>query len=350
MLGPGINEAGRRSGDARAERDLMRADRLLSIMLLLHARRRMTAADLAEELTVSERTIYRDLDALSVAGIPVYTQPGTGGGIFLDEHYRISLTGLSRGELHSLFVASGSGPLADLGLAQPAEQSLLKLLAALPTIHRAEVERLRARIYIDPANWMQTPQALPHLVLLQQAVWEDRVIRFCYQQRSSQRVMRTVAALGLVAKANLWYCIGRKDDGDLRVYRASRMSDVTLTGAFFERPDEFDLPAYWAEACARFEAEMQSYVQTYPVVMRVHRDLLWYFEDFRPDRFTILDPPDADGWARLQIDFPSHGDAQMHALGLGTSVHVETPPELARWVVAQARALVQRAAASGSEG
>src|SRR5690554_4763928 len=159
----------------------MRADRLISLMLLLHARGRMTARRLAEHLEVSERTIYRDIDALSAAGVPVYVQPGVNGGIFLDEHYRISLTGLTQSEVRALFVGNHARPLADLGLSQAVEDTLLKLFAALPTAHQAEVERLRSRFYIDPANWFQTAESSALLPVLQQAVWEDRALNICYQ-------------------------------------------------------------------------------------------------------------------------------------------------------------------------
>src|SRR5262245_53049166 len=137
----------------------MRADRLISLMLLLNARGRMTAQTLANQLEVSERTIYRDVDALGAAGIPIYVQPGVNGGVFLDENYRISLTGLTRAEVQALFVSSNARPLAALGLDSAVEATLLKLFAALPSAHQMEVERLRSRFYIDPANWFQVVEA-----------------------------------------------------------------------------------------------------------------------------------------------------------------------------------------------
>src|SRR5689334_12127743 len=151
---------------------LMRADRLLSLMLLLHARGRMTAQQLADQLEVSERTIYRDIEALCTAGIPLYTQSGTSGGVFLEESYRVSLTGLSRAQVQSLFISGEARPLGDLGLGKALDDTLLKLFAALPSIHRDEVKRLRQRFYIDPANWFQIVEATSFFPALQQAVWE----------------------------------------------------------------------------------------------------------------------------------------------------------------------------------
>lgn len=232
----------------------MRADRLLSLMLLLQTKGRQTALDLSEQLEVSLRTIYRDLDALSGAGIPVYTQSGPNGGVFLDEHYRVSLNGLSREDVQALFLISEAGPLKDIGLGK--SDTLLKLFAALPSVHRDEVERLRQRLYIDPANWFQMPETLPFLPLLQRAVWEDRLVRICYQPVEGGRIDRMVEAYGLVAKANIWYLIGKKTEtGEFRNFRIKRLGDVDLCEARFKRDAAFDLGKYWAESCAAYERD-----------------------------------------------------------------------------------------------
>ena len=149
----------------------MRADRLVSMMLMLHAEGRLTASDLSERLEVSERTVYRDIDALGIAGVPVYTQSGVNGGIFLDEDYRISLTGLSQEQVFALFATPEAGPMADLGMKRAAEDSLLKLFAALPRQQRQDVEELRSRIYIDPHGWFHEQTAQELLPALQQAIW-----------------------------------------------------------------------------------------------------------------------------------------------------------------------------------
>jgi DNA binding protein with HTH domain/WYL domain-containing protein len=188
----------------------MRADRLISLMLLLNARGRMTAQTLADQLEVSERTIYRDVDALGAAGIPIYVQPGVNGGIFLDENYRISLTGLSRAEAQALFISSKGTPLPDLGLDNAVEATLLKLFAALPSAHQVEVERLRNRFYIDPANWFQIVEPSALLPTLQQAVWEDRALSIQYQVVEGEWFEGVVNAYALVAKANIWYLVAEK--------------------------------------------------------------------------------------------------------------------------------------------
>jgi predicted DNA-binding transcriptional regulator YafY len=238
----------------------MRADRLISLMLLLNAHGRMTAGMLAKRLGVSERTIYRDLDALSASGIPIYTQGGVNGGVFLDEHYCISLTGFTSAELRVLFVSEGVGPLADLGLERAVTDTLLKLFAALPSSHQAEVERLRGRFHIDPANWFQVSAPSPFLPILQHAVWEDRAVAIRYQVVEGQVYEGVVNPYALVAKANVWYLVAEKsaqdaddESGALRNYRLGRLKAVALSESHFERDPDFDLAAYWTESCAQFE-------------------------------------------------------------------------------------------------
>lgn len=319
----------------------MRADRLLSIMLLLHARRRMTAQELAGHLEVSERTIYRDIDALSAAGVPIYTQSGTNGGVFLDEHYRISLTGLSRAQALSLFVSSDAGPLGDLGLANAVEDTLLKLFAALPDIHRQEVERLRKRIYIDPANWFQLVEPQPFFELLQQAIWDDRQLTIHYRTVEHGDVEQTIDAYALVAKANIWYLVGRKPNSDMRNYRISRFHSVTLLDTHFERDPDFDLAAYWKASCEAFETRSTLMFPPYPTTLRVHTDAFWYFPGYLEGRYRQIEPPDEHGWAMLQVVFTSLDDARMRLLGLGAGVEVVEPVELRDKVIATAEAVVE---------
>jgi predicted DNA-binding transcriptional regulator YafY len=318
----------------------MRADRLLSLILLLHVRGRMTAHDLASHLEVSERTIYRDLDALSSAGIPVYTQSGVSGGVFLDENYRLSLTGLSRTEARALFVSSGVGPLKDLGLGRAAEDTLLKIFAALPFTHRSDVEQMRQRFYIDPANWFQVVEPSPFLPLLQQAVWEDRCVSVTYQPVEGQLSQRELEAYALVAKANIWYLVGRKLGGEMHSYRVVRFKDVTLLDTRFERQADFDLVDYWKRSCEAFERRSLEMTPPYVAVLRVHPAVLWYFPGFMEGRYQQLGSPDEEGWYRLRVTFNSRDDARMRVLGLGTHVIVIEPDDLHQTVLETARAIV----------
>lgn len=316
----------------------MRADRLLSLMLLLGAQGRLTAQELAGRLEVSERTIYRDIDALSAAGIPVYTQVGVNGGVFLDENYRISLTGFSRGDLQALFVAADAGPLADLGLAK--ESSLLKLFAALPGIQRREVERLRGRFFIDPNNWFQIVETTSVLPLLQQAVWEDRMIQVTYQPVEGSAGERTLEAHALVAKANIWYLVGCKPSGEMRNFRIARFEQVALTDATFERDPYFDLPAYWKASCAQYERLSREHSPPYETLIKVHPRMFWYFPGYMNGRYEKIGTPDAEGWITVRVVFDSLDHARTQVLGLGTNAVALEPPELHRTVIETAAAIL----------
>ncbi len=316
----------------------MRADRLLSLMLLLGAGGRLTAQALADRLEVSERTVYRDIDALCSAGIPVYTQSGVNGGVFLDENYRISLTGFSRADIQSLFVSADAGPLADLGLAK--DDSLLKLFAALPAMQQREVERVRQRFFIDPANWFQiaeTPSVFP---VLQQAVWEDRVIQVMYQPVEGAAGERLLEAHALVAKANIWYLVGRRPGGELRNFRASRFEGVALTADRFERDPDLDLAAYWKASCEQFERFSAEHSPPYPTLLRVHPQAFWFFPGYMNGRYEKLSTDD-DGWIRVRAVFDSIDHARTQVLGFGVSAEALEPEELKQTVVETAEAIVK---------
>lgn len=319
----------------------MRADRLLSMMLLLQSRGRMTAQDLAEQLEVSERTIYRDLDALSIAGVPVYTQSGVNGGVFLDENYRVSLTGLSKQEIHSLFITSSGGPLKDLGLARTVEDSLLKLLSALPSVQRDEAERMRCRFYIDPMDWFQAEEPTPFLAELQSAVWDNRELDIVYQRYDGSRTERRIRPYGLVAKATIWYLVAKQLDGDNRTFRVSRLHDVVPSETIFARDESFDLAAYWKAACRQFEKRIDDEFTPFYARLRVHVGMFWYFEDYLAGQFEILDRSDAD-WVTMNCSFESVYEAARRVLSLGTSVEVLDPPELIAHLTGMAQSVLDR--------
>lgn len=320
----------------------MRADRLLSLMLLLQARGRMTADDLAQRLEVSERTIYRDVDALSAAGVPVYTQSGTNGGIFLDEGYRISLTGLSQDQVLSLFASTDAGPLEDIGLSQAVQDTLLKLFAALPERHKSEVERMRQRFHIDPTGWFQRQDVSAYVATLQQAVWEDYCVHIEYQTVEHGVHIATVDAYALVNKSDVWYLIGRKPNGDYRTYRLTRLHDLQLSTDHFHRDPTFDLVGYWHQSRQEFQNQMAQLFPAYPTTLRVHPQMFWYFGSFLEGRFTALGNPDGDGWHMVRVEFASMEEARMHAMGLGGAVEIIEPDELRTHIIAQANSLLQQ--------
>src|SRR5437660_305224 len=185
----------------------MRADRLISILSLLQVHRRLTSSELAGRLEVSERTIHRDMEALSGMGVPVYAQRGVGGGWVLEEAYRTDLTGLNEDEIRTLFLAQPAHLLTDLGLKGASQGALAKLLAALPSGRRRDAEFMRRRIYVDTAGWEARKEAVPALSTLQDALWQARQIRLIYKRGDGETVERVVDPLGLVLKGNVWYLV-----------------------------------------------------------------------------------------------------------------------------------------------
>jgi predicted DNA-binding transcriptional regulator YafY len=308
----------------------MRADRLLSLLLLLESRGRMTAYELAERLEVSERTIYRDITALGMAGIPVYAERGPGGGCRLVEGYRTSLTGFTEEEVRTLFLSGAPGLLNDLGLSTAREVAARKLIAALPASYRQRVEQARQRIHVDPVGWSQyDDEAVPHLETLQRAVLNEERLRLLYRKGSGEVVSRIVDPLGLVAKATIWYLVGRYSDpgGEMRVFRVSRVLDVTFLGEPSVRPVDFDLAGYWQSWSSEFSAMLPRYV----VKVRVKPDAI-------PEVISILGQgvatrleqadKDKNSAAYLSLTYDSLDHARSRLLGLGTLLEVIEPLEL----------------------
>jgi predicted DNA-binding transcriptional regulator YafY len=232
----------------------VRASRLVNLLLLLQTRGQQTAEELARELEVSLRTVYRDIDALGEAGIPIYGERGPHGGIRLVEGYRTRLTGLTSQEAEALFLAALPGPAADLGLASVAAAARLKVLAALPNELSSRATRISERFHLDAPQWFQQGDEVPHLQTLARAVWEDRVLEMVYD-RGDQKVERRVEPLGLVLKAGTWYLVARSGDQH-RTYRVSRVVEATVTLEAFERPADFELADFWAESIAAYERDL----------------------------------------------------------------------------------------------
>ncbi len=314
----------------------MRADRLVSMMLMLQAHGRMTAGDLAEALEVSERTVYRDIDALSMAGVPVYTQPGANGGVALDENYRVSLTGFSSDDIRALFIPAAPGPAADLGL-NPYEPHL-KLLAALPERHRPAALRMRERFYFDTGSWFGKRPPTPHFPLLQRAVWEDRVVQMRYRRADATEFERTVHPYGLVAKTDVWYLVAAKADTDeIRSYRVERVLHAALGEETFVRPAGFDLAVHWHRA----EQQFRDVTPTFNVYLRVHERVFVFFPQVMDGRYLVTEAADDDGWMTMTAQFYSMEEAVTIVMGLGANARVIQPQELLDNLLATARAILE---------
>lgn len=301
----------------------MRADRLISILLLLQIHGRLTAQELAGRLEVSERTIYRDMAALSSSGVPVVAERGTGGGWYLMDGYQTNLTGLNEAEVQALFLSAPDRLLGDLGLTSTAESAMIKLLAALPAAERRDADFLRQRIFVDVAGWRSIGENLSVLPVLQEAIWTQHKLHVVYQRGDDQQVARLIDPLGLVAKGQTWYLVGSVEN-ELRTYRVSRIVDIEKTEKPFMRPAGFDLERFWRESVEEFVARLPSY----PAILRVASARLSWVETWRFARIQKIEPPDVEGWHIVYLTFDVIEEACGFVLGCGDEIEVIDPPQL----------------------
>ncbi|GLZ12828.1 transcriptional regulator [Actinomadura sp. NBRC 104425] len=309
----------------------MRASRLISLVLLLQARESMTAAELARELEVSERTVYRDMEALSAAGVPVYAEQGRNGGYRLVGGYRTRLTGLSREEAEALFMAGLPGPAGDMGLADAVAAAQLKVLAALPAALRDAPLHAGRRFHLDAPGWFGAAGPPPLLRDLARAVWRDEAVELRY--RRGREVTRRLHPYGLVLKNGVWYLVARVADGPgpgpYRTYRVDRVAAVRALGETFPRDAGFDLAGHWAGQVKEFLRSMlggEATVRLSPAGMRRLRHAVEpYAARVAAER---AGEPDAQGWVTTTLPVESPEVAETELLALGPEVEVVDPPEL----------------------
>ena len=300
----------------------MRADRLLSILLLLQAHRRLTTRHLAQRLEVSRRTIQRDMEALSVAGVPVYAERGQGGGWRLVDSYRAKLTGLRPAELRSLLVVRSPQLLSDLGLSDAAQRADLKLLASLSPVERRDAEFARQRLLVDSGGWGRLREDVSALPTLQAALWQERRIRFRYRSAGGKASWRDADPLGLVAKRGVWYLVARLDQ-QLRTYRVSRIGEAEIGDRASCRPADFDLADYWQRSTAAFRERLPRY----DTELRVRAEALPWLE--QGGRGWRLHEIRQEGeWRRVSYRFDIEEEAVQKVLGLGLAVEVVEPATL----------------------
>ncbi|GIF42381.1 helix-turn-helix transcriptional regulator [Actinoplanes xinjiangensis] len=305
----------------------MRAARLINMVLLLQSRGMLTAGELAAELEVSERTVYRDALALSAAGVPVYAEQGRTGGYRLVGGYRTRLTGLSHGEAEALFLAGLPGPARDMGLDEPVQSVRRKVLAALPPGLREASQRAGQRFHLDAPGWFDRADPPEQLAELARAVWQDRVLTMRYRRRDEE-VGRDVEPYGLVLKSGVWYLVGRVD-ADLRTYRVDRITGVEPTGAGFTRDPEFDLPEFWAQRAAEFVRQMLRTTITIRLSPDGLRGLRFVAEPPAVrEALEVAGEPDRHGWVRTRLPVESLDVGYTYMLRLGPEVEVLEPPAL----------------------
>jgi predicted DNA-binding transcriptional regulator YafY len=309
----------------------VRADRLISTLLLLQIHGRLTARDLAERLEISERTVFRDMDALSAAGVPVVADRGPGGGWRLVDGYQTKLTGLTTGEIQALFASHPPQLLAGLGLGSAAEAAWLKLQAALPAASQQQAERARRSILIDPRGWQES-RSIASLPVLLDALWRARRVRFVYERALGEASERLVDPLGLVARGSVWYLVASKE-GELRTYRVSRIREATINEQESVTPDKFDLATYWETSTAEFRERLPRYYATFlvaPSVMRWVRYRSWRLEEEKEEGNRL----------RIRVRFDAQEEGLQFALSFGAEVEVIEPAELRNQVLDAARGTI----------
>lgn len=309
----------------------MRADRLLSLILLLQLRGRMTALDLAKQLEVSERTIYRDIEALSMAGIPVYAERGPGGGCSLVDSYRTTLTGLTDDEVQALFTLGVPAALVQLGIGPEMKTALLKIAASLPGSRQPKEEWVRQRIHLDPVPWAHESRPLPYLQVLHQAVRLDRLATIQYSWLDRAVVEKVVEPYGLVAKSEQWYLVARQA-GMFRVYRVAEIVDACLGSECFVRRQDFQLEKFWEEYCAQEERARGEYHVRMRVSPEIARNLQRHFGDEAILLENHLDEQGEPAWPEVRLRFESLYAARDRLLAFGSAVKVIEPEPLRKSV------------------
>lgn len=292
---------------------------------MLRVHRRLTARELSERLECSERTILRDMQALTIAGVPVSAERGTGGGWCLSEPYETRLTGLNRAEVDALFVESRSGRvLHDLGLNHAFEGALIKLLSALPVLSRGNAEQARRRIHIDPDGWQKFEEDLPHLPDLQRALWQEKRVHISYLRGDGETAERLCDPLGLVAKGRVWYFVAAVE-GEVRTYRVSRVRAVcVLDEPVGPRPPDFELATYWEQSQKELRFTFPRLIAT----VRISPNSLAAFRKARNVRIEEEQGADADGWQVLCVNFEVEDHAIEQVLHFCPNLELLSPPEL----------------------
>jgi predicted DNA-binding transcriptional regulator YafY len=317
----------------------MRADRLLALLMLLQSRGQLTAGELSRELEVCERTIYRDIDALSAAGVPVYAERGPAGGYALLDSYRTDLTGLTQGELRALFLLSIPDALDDLGLGDDLAAALRKLSAALPQARRTEEAQVRQRFYLDASPGGAAHPANPNLQTLQQAAWDDERVDVTYRLASGTAIKRRIDVYGLVAKDGAWWAL-HGAHGRTHALPVADLVEVRLSGERFERPASLDLQSAWSAWCAEAAAR-----PLYQFTVAVEPHLAGQLGHHG---IQISAPAEAlhDGRVMVRAVSASFEAARAGLLSLGGAVEALAPEPLRRSVMDYAEQISLRYTAS----
>jgi predicted DNA-binding transcriptional regulator YafY len=304
----------------------MRASRLLSILMLLQTRGRMSAPALAAELEVSQRTILRDIDHLSAAGVPIWSDRGREGGFQLREGWSTNLTGLTEDEAQALFLAGLPSAAAELGLGTASASARLKMLASLPEALRGNAEQVNARLHFDPIDWFRAAVPTDSLQAMAYCVWHQRIAAIEYESWKGRK-KRVVKPLGLILKAGIWYTAALADESkEPRIYRLSNIHTLTITEQTFRRPKRFDLAEFWKQATQRFETEIYQDTATVLVTPQGMKRLMELSAAVgEAAKNTASNDTIKKGWTKVIIPIESIDYASGQMLSMGADVEVLEP-------------------------
>jgi predicted DNA-binding transcriptional regulator YafY len=318
----------------------MRADRLISIVMLLQTQGKMTAEELSEQLEVSPRTIYRDIIALGMSGVPIYTDRGPGGGVALLESYRTNLTGMSEEEIRALFAVNIPEVLAELGLDQKLKSAFLKLAASL-YIQQQKVETLtQQRIYLDTTPWKEKDEFAPNLSILNMAVWQDKLIRLVYRGRFNTLLNVELAPVGLVAKMNSWYLVGN-DHGHMRAIKVADILQVLTTEQTCERDKDFDLAGFWKGWCKATQKRQSILEVRIMVKANLLRSLPYYLGEGVKFNLSDFDEANEQKWRSVTIWFDDMYQAREKILSMGGAAEVLEPEALKLSIIDFAKRIIE---------
>src|SRR4051812_8031544 len=317
----------------------MKAGRLLSELMLLQARGRISTREVAERMEISQRTAHRDMEALCAAGVPLVARRGALGGWELDAGWRTKAPGFDEDELNAFLLARASPP--GLGnMTAAAERAMNKILAAMPASQQARAAALLEKVYVDPTGWGPWSEDASSVPVVQEAIARNRKLTFDYRTRDKREGTRNVDPLGLVWKDNAWYMVARGSSG-LRTFRVSRMSKSKLLTDEFQPPAEFELKTYWKAAAAELIARGRGYL----AVLALSPEAATDFGRWRQVKRVPFPPnsgPLPEGWATYSTDFDDEHQALFCALGLGSHVIVMEPGSLKKRVLSEIRGALKR--------
>lgn len=319
----------------------MKSDRLIAVLMALQHAGKESATSLAGRLEVSVRTIYRDVEALSAAGIPVYAERGSQGGIVLADSYRDALGRFDDDELRALFVSSEDA-LADIGLRGGHRSALDKLARAMPRRARETVGQTRGRVHVDSRRWIGVSSPSAALAALRDAVWNDRCVTIAYTDRNGSVTRRTLDPFGLVTKAGIWYLVAR-DGETMKTFRVQRVARVRILERRFTRPASFDIAAYWKGVASFVGTEEKPYSATFRMSRQALANAAIFFRVDSRRRIRGVAPAT---WI-VRIEFPSYGAAIQEAFEWNDEAVATDPPELCAALAERVRKLAERYPSAG---